>query len=369
MAQALARHVGDVEYLGPMPSWPLGLGKRVARARQALGLPRGHPAQTMTAARAYARAARRRLSELEPAADVVFCPAGSVMLGRLETESPVVYSSDATVRRMLGYYPQFTGLPARTVRVAESLERAAIERADLLLYPTRWAADSAITDYGADPERVLVAPYGANLLETPVAVDPAAREGAAGRPCRLLMVGVSWEIKGGAIAVEALRSLRAGGVDAELTVVGCTPPQPIDEPGLHLVGFLDKDRSEDRERLHDLYRAADFFLLPSRSECYGIVFCEAAAHGLPAVATRTGGVPEVVREGVNGHTVPHDDLGPGYAEAIAELWSDQPRYQALRVSSRQEFETRLNWDVWAQMTGAAMAEVIQVRDGRSESSA
>ena len=227
---------------------------------------------------------------------MVFSPAGSMLVAHLATDIPVVYLSDATVRLMLDYYPEFTGLSKRAIRTADALEQAAIARAALLVYPTRWAADSAVNDYGADPGKILVAPLGANFLEDEIDRGEIDR---AGPPpddgvCRLLFVGADWQRKGGAIALDTVRHLQALGVPCRLTVVGTHPPGRVDLPGVEFVGYLDKSRPEDRARLNTLYREAHFFVLPTRNECYGIVFCEAAAYGLPVLATRTGGVPDVV---------------------------------------------------------------------------
>lgn len=350
MARALERHLGRVSHLGPMPSWLRHAPTAVERLRAALGRRRGLPQHSGLAATIAGRIADQRLSRLAPAADLIFSPAGSALIPGLRSRLPVVYSSDATARIMFGYYPQFSALSERAMATADDLERRTIARADLLLYPTRWAADSAIADYGADPEKIHILPYGANLVTIPEATGGPSLHG----PCRLLMVGVNWAIKGGDIAVETLRALRAQGVEAELVIAGCAPPAPVETPGLTITGFLDKNRPEDRDRLDALYRAAHFLVFPTRCECYGIVSCEAAAYGLPVIASRTGGVPEVVREHENGYTLPLEAGGDAYASRIAALWADPNRYAALRTTSRRAFDARLNWDVWGRNAASAM---------------
>jgi glycosyltransferase involved in cell wall biosynthesis len=122
----------------------------------------------------------------------------------------------------------------------------------------------------------------------------------------------------------------------------------VSHDGLTIIPYLDKNDREQRERLYQLYRDTDFFLLPTRADCYGIVFCEAAAHGVLSVAPATGGVPSAVREGENGILVPPSATKLDYATVISKIFSDPDRLERLRCSSRDAFEARLNWQVWGQ---------------------
>jgi glycosyltransferase involved in cell wall biosynthesis len=63
-----------------------------------------------------------------------------------------------------------------------------------------------------------------------------------------------------------------------------------------------------------LLAAADLLLLPSETESFGLVALEAMASGVPVVASRVGGLPEVVEHGVTGYLAPVGDV-----EAMAEL--------------------------------------------------
>src|SRR5207245_1514583 len=130
----------------------------------------------------------------------------------------------------------------------------------------------------------------------------------------------------------------------ELIVCGCTPPEGVAHERLKVIPFLDKNDDKQRKELEQLLMSADFLLLPTRAEAYGLVFCEASAFGLPVIATNTGGVPEIVREGENGFLLPYEARGDAYAEVIARVYHNDERYAELVRASRAAFEERLNWD-------------------------
>lgn len=345
LSRSLEAVGADVEYIGPLDQPVSRMLRGIGKVRRRFGLSGTLGNQSRISAGVMARGIAARLRKNAP--DVLFSPAGSSLISHLTTDLPIAYSSDATLRLVVGYYPEYSNLSARAIDQADALERMAITRADLLLYPTRWVADSAIRDYGADPAKIRIQPYGANLALPPTRADALAPRQDA--PVRLLFVGVSWQRKGGDIALGAYHALRARGVDVSLTVIGCIPPEGCDLTGVTVVPFLDKNDPEQLQQLTNYFMKADLFLLPTRSECFGIVFCEAAAFGLPSITTATGGVPDVVSEGVNGFCLPLDADGPAYADKIEAVMRDPAAYQALRVSSRDTYESRLNWQAWAKL--------------------
>ena len=352
MAAALERHVGDVVHLGPVTS-PVELAAKVRNriAKQVTG--RGVPYQhSRSVAADYARIVRRRLRDAG-AVDLIFAPAAATQLALLETDIPVVYTSDTTFQLMRDYYPGFSGLDDAYADGGNDIERRALHRSAAVIYPSEWAARSARTFYGVPAERVHVVPYGANLD----AVPPRDAVTAAGRADRrsILFLGVDWERKGGAIAYDAVAALRARGVEATLTVCGCTPPAHYRAPWLHVVPRLDKNVPEQQRELSRLLLEASFLLVPSRQECYGIVFCEASAHGTPAIATDTGGIAGAVSVGESGMLFPENASPAAYADAMASLLADRARYQAMVASSRAHFEQTVNWDVWGRRVAGITA--------------
>jgi glycosyltransferase involved in cell wall biosynthesis len=178
--------------------------------------------------------------------------------------------------------------------------------------------------------------------------------------CRLLFVGVDWARKGGAIAVETARLLNEMGVNTKLTVVGCQPEGVVPEY-VEVLGFVNKGSSEGRQQLKELYRRASFFILPTRAEAAGIVFCEASAFGLPVLTFRTGGVEDYVRDGINGVCLPNGSRPTEFAATAMGLLKDSDQYSALCLGAFNEHKSRLNWDNTAAALAKLCQEAVQLR--------
>lgn len=354
MARALERHCGELFYVGPLPRFWAKPGKAIQKGLHLVTGRMFLSTHTISASKTLGKMAEEKLAG--QACDVIFAPAGSVPLAHLRTQIPIVYLSDATFRLMVDYYVEFSSTLAPSVRSADRIEQMAIDNASQLIYPSAWAARSAVQDYGADPDTVHVVPFGANMDEWP------SREKALEPPphdkCRLLFVGTNWERKGGEIAFDTLLETERLGVPVELTIVGCQPPKRFRHANLRVIPFLNKNNPQERAQLDELYNKSHFFLLPTRAECFSIALCEANAYGLPILSTHTGGLPELVLEGRNGFLLPLEARGKQYAERVREIYNNPERYRELRAASREQFETRLNWDAWGKSVSKVLRAAV-----------
>ncbi len=93
--------------------------------------------------------------------------------------------------------------------------------------------------------------------------------------------------------------------------------------------------------LEEIIGASDLFLLPSEAESFGMAALEAMASEVPVIATRSGGIPEVVIDGESGYLLPVGDVDAMAARAI-EILSDVHRQQRMGRAGRDMAETKFN---------------------------
>jgi glycosyltransferase involved in cell wall biosynthesis len=342
---ALQRNLGDVTLMRPSEPAFLVFGLKVIHGISLFIFKKRFDWRHATLlSKAYAKRIEKMLKG--KSFDLMVAPASDTLIAHLRTSIPIVYINDRTIAVALNYHKMLSRLWEFSKKQSIQTDRAAIEKSLFVTYPSWWAAQSAIDQYGTPREKVFMLPFGANIDDIPDRAAVLQRRKTT--MCKLLFIGVNWKDKGGEIAFGCLLELLKMGIDATLTVVGCTPPAAFSHEKLTVIPFLNKNHAPDFERLKSLWMGSTFLVLPTRIDAFGIVFCEAAAYGLPSLGTNTGGVAGALHEGRNGFLMPFDADGKAYAQRIASVYNDDKTYQQLIIHARDEFEKELNWDSWAQ---------------------
>jgi N-acetyl-alpha-D-glucosaminyl L-malate synthase BshA len=132
-------------------------------------------------------------------------------------------------------------------------------------------------------------------------------------PARLLLVGDGPELG------PAYRHARELGITALVDAVGA------------------------QEEVLPLFSIADLFLLPSAQESFGLAALEAMACDVPVVASRVGGLPEVIEDGVSGFLLPPDDLD-GMAEAGVRVLTDPGLQRQIGEAARRRVHGQFSVD-------------------------
>jgi glycosyltransferase involved in cell wall biosynthesis len=198
-----------------------------------------------------------------------------------------------------------------------------------------------LTRFGLADDAVSVIPFGATLPDrvSPLPFEP---------PLRLCFVKSLRPKYGPAILLRAMARVVSQGLDAHLTMAGAGE---LRERLLRLaaelslqsrVVFTGRLTSEQVGRLLD---GSHMMLMPSTmaSESFGVAALEAAAHARPVIASRVGGVPEVVIDGQTGLLVPPGDE-QALADAILELAADPRRREAMGLAGRAFVQSRYVWE-------------------------
>ena len=107
----------------------------------------------------------------------------------------------------------------------------------------------------------------------------------------------------------------------------------------------------------DALAAADFYCLPSRYEGLGVALLEALATGAPCIASRVGGMREVLESGVSGIHVEVEDVG-GLTAAIQSLVDDPALAERLGVAGMQRAKDRFDIDLMGRKTEALYESLV-----------
>jgi len=195
---------------------------------------------------------------------------------------------DLTVAQALQFpYPEWQGLSRREQAEAVERQRRAYERATACCFTSTWAAESAVRDYGIDPDKVHSVGVGRNHEARPTERN--------WMHTRFLFVGAEWHRKNGAAVLRAFAEVRRHVPDARLDLVGDHPR--VDVPGVDCHGWLSMADEGERRRLEELFESATCFVMPSLYEPSAIAYVEAAAAGLPIVGTTVGGSADLIGDG------------------------------------------------------------------------
>ena len=274
--------------------------------------------------------------------DILFCP-GTIPIAYLQTEKPIVFWTDATFAGMIDFYQGFANLCPETINNGNKMEQLALSKCRLAIYSSEWAANTAIQNYHVDSAKVKVVPFGANInCDRNLTEIDRIVENKDFDICKLFFFGSDWYRKGGDKALEVANLLNRRGIKTELNIVGGKPPSSLPS-FVKYHGFISKKSEEGMKYLEKIFLESHFLILPSRAECFGIVFAEASSFGLPSLATKVGGIPSAIRDGKNGWAFPLDETPEKYCDYIERLMSSKEDYKELARSSFKEYSERLNW--------------------------
>ncbi|MFT4576417.1 MAG: glycosyltransferase involved in cell wall biosynthesis [Polaribacter sp.] len=342
MFKALEDQFEQVIPLGPIPTNRIinGIIRRIDHLSQKVFKKKYNREHNFLKSWYYSRYTSRKIKNQK--IDILFAAASSGALVFLKTKTPICICDDATFNQLLEYYPNYSNILNFSIKESTFLFKKVIKKTKFLIYPSEWAANDAVIQFGLKKQDVHVVGFGANINYLPNKNIIKTRDYSS--KINILFLGRDWERKGGEIVLETFNVLAKKGYDIELTVCGCVPP--VTHPKMKVIPFLNKNIKNEKKEFNDLLYKSHILFVPTRAECYGIVFCEAAAFGIPVITTDTGGVSSIVKNSINGYALPYDSKPQDYANQIQSLLDDPQQIERMALAALDKFENILNWNVW-----------------------
>ncbi len=265
-------------------------------------------------------------------------------------------------------------------RLSSWMEREAFEQADGVIAVSKAMRADILRSYPSiDPAKVHVVYNGIDIDEWKPTVDEDAVRALGIDPSRpsVVFVGRITRQKGLPYLLRAVASL-----PAEVQIVLCAGAPDTPEIMAEVTGLVEGlreqregvvwiDRMLEHREIVNVLSSGTVFVCPSVYEPLGIVNLEAMACGIPVVGTGTGGIPEVVADGLTGRIVPIDQVQDGtgtptdpdrfvadLAATLTEVLADEGLAKLMGRAGRLRVETEFTWDAIAARTRQVYDEVL-----------
>lgn len=212
------------------------------------------------------------------------------------------------------------------------------------------------------PEKLLRIHSGVPDITTTAPSRSAARAMLGLKESQLVlgMVARFVKDKGHEVAIDALPHIKHP--DTVILLAGDDNNACANELRRHIAsrGLTDQVRFlGQRADVDTIYAACDQMLAPSYREALSLSLIEAAAMSLPLIASRVGGIPEVVEDGLNGLLIPPGD-SRALADAINSLQENPERRSQMAIAARERFLKLFSLEQMCKSVDAAYREVLEI---------
>jgi L-malate glycosyltransferase len=214
-----------------------------------------------------------------------------------------------------------------------TITKFSIERSDAVTAVSAFLRDETYRAFGCDGCDVRVIPNFVSTADFFPATDGSCRRALAPADHKILIHVSNFRPVKRVVDVVRIFARVRRATPATLVLVGDGPDRDAAEQEVDRLGLRADVRFPGKvDRVADLLRGSDLFLLPSQMESFGLSGLEAMACGVPVLATRTGGLPEVVVEGETGYLLPIGAVEE-FADRALAILGDAALHARLRAAA------------------------------------
>jgi len=226
------------------------------------------------------------------------------------------------------------------------LEKELYQRLEILLCTNDYVRQCLIRDYGVLPERTRVIGYGVNFDQMPqFQKNPATQ--------KILFVGYDFERKGGVPVLQAFEKVRKAVPGAVLQIVGpASLPVPVPD-GVEFHGTI-----SDRQRIAEFFQQAQFFVMPSLCEPFGLVLLEAMAYQNPCIGSNRNAMPEIIDDGVTGYIIDPNDTD-ALASRMITLLKNPDLCATMGQAALQRVLANFTWELTTRKINFEFEKILE----------
>lgn len=266
--------------------------------------------------------------------DIIFSMLQHPLIAYLKTQKTIIYMTDATVHLMQDYYFHLNKIDyENNIR----LEKICF-RKFYIITASNWAKEDMIKFYGANENKVFVLPFFTDIMERKNEITKKDQSSEY----NILFSGTDFERKGGKTLLDVAKECYIKKLPYRFTIIGINIKEKIPE-NVKSLGFFDRNTEDGNNQMINEFMNADIFFLPTKKECAGIVFSEAAHFQLPVLSNNTGGVPTYVKDGYNGILLELNSSVSSYVEALDKIVKNFNFYKDNAIRFDRENLDIKNW--------------------------
>jgi len=232
-------------------------------------------------------------------------------------------------------------------------EQWSCNKADQLISSTRCHAQTIVDEYGIDIDDICILPLGI-IDKNNIAADKKTTS----EKFRLLYVSRLENRKGTLAFLKSLPLIHQQCQNIQVDIIGTDRAhapgdikfqQYFKENFNALSEVVTFHGFVDDQTLDIFYKNADLFVVPSVYESFGLIYVEAMMYGLPSIATKGGGIPEVITDGVDGFVTEINDSNE-IAARVNEFINNKTLLTNMGVTARKSFEDKFTYLIMSRNT-------------------